>query len=386
MTVSAKERRSTVSRKDGVIPHPTDQNHISIPAYNGLVISPAIRGVEVIEIERHAVGKLGDGESREIIDEVGQQNLIPRSSNRDSVHGEPIACIEQGQIACRDPGLKPETIHIESVLLTNVVPNLIDAVSGIEHIGVASPSTVQDVIPGASDERVIAVAGRKGVTAAQPQHAIVGEGSEHLPVASSGSLHQDFALEQLSKRQLSSIREMKDVDRVRPGRILRRHSEKMQSISRRAKPHRQASCAECPAIRDMQHILRDAGIELHRIDVSPSRLVIDEIKTVTLIEHIGVVAGSAKQHIVACSSCNHIITALSLDDFGLRGARHRFTIVSTQRRIHQGQQAGLIATGDVLDATTEGDDLSHQRPSCPTRIEVLQHRTVRSPTVCDPER
>ncbi len=155
VTGSAEERRGTVSRKDGVIPHPTDQNRVSSPTHDGLVIRPEIRAIELIEIENDAVGKFSDCEGRERIDQVGQQNRIPGRSNRDPVHGEPIACIEQGQIARRDPDPKPDTIHIGRVLIGDFVLNLIEAISGIEHIGVASPSTVQNVIPGASDERVI---------------------------------------------------------------------------------------------------------------------------------------------------------------------------------------------------------------------------------------
>ena len=370
VTGTAQERRGTVSREDGVIPHPTDQNRVSSPTRYGLVIRPAIRSVEVIEIERHAVGKLGDGEGREEIDEVGQQNPIAGCSNRDLVDGEPITGIEQDKIARRNPGPKLKTIHIGRALVGNFVSNLIETISGIEHIGVASPSTVQDIIAGAPDERVIPVAGPQGLTTAQPQHAIVGEGSEHLPVASSGPLHQDFALEQLGKRQLSSIRKMKCIDCVWPSGIFRGNSEKMQSIPRRTNSNRQAPPAECPVIRHTQHLLRDAGTELHRIGVSCSRLVIDQIESVTLIEHIGVITGSAEQHIVSGTAFNYIITSPSLDDLGLRGTRHHFTIVNTQRRIHECQQARLIATRDVLNPTTESNDLSHQRPGHPTQVEV----------------
>ena len=70
VTASTKERRCPVSSKDGVVPHSTDQNWVSSPTHDGLVIRPEIRGIKVVKIERDAVGKLGDGQRREIIDEI----------------------------------------------------------------------------------------------------------------------------------------------------------------------------------------------------------------------------------------------------------------------------------------------------------------------------
>ncbi len=167
--------RRCSSGKDGVVPQSTEQHLFPTIPKNGLRGGHPTCCVKIIKIEGHAVGKLRNSKPRTVTDNIGEKDRIASCSNLNSIHGKAITGIKRGQIVDRNPGSESKTIDIGK---TCVILNHIHPISRIKEIGVAALSTVQHIMTGSTDERVITGTRGQSLTSAEPQQAIMGEGSE----------------------------------------------------------------------------------------------------------------------------------------------------------------------------------------------------------------